>query len=146
MKNDADDILNYMSRWINEEKWDAMQCMANAASVGCPDALEHMADYLMSTGCIDSTQCYSDAKTLEQDVESLARKFRKISKKRQDLVYNRIFDGVLMISCEECNLVSFVHDGNEELYPELYKKCWECEAEHLLIHRYKVSDKKKKQA
>jgi len=141
LQNEPEAIIHYMSQWIKEDEWDDMQCMANAAIVGCPDALEHMADHLAGTGCIDSKSCYEYARTLEQDIELLAKRYRKLSKKRKDLVYDRIFDEVLFIDCKECNHVSFVHDGNEEIYPELRHKCWECKAEHIEIHRYKAKNK-----
>lgn len=137
LRNSQEDILNYMSNWINEEEWDDMQCMANAASVGCPDALEHMANHLMNTGAIDSEMCYPEAKTLEQDVELLAKRFGKISKKRKDIVFNRIFDDVLFISCDKCNHCSFVADGNETLYPELLTECWSCHKPGVSYERHK---------
>lgn len=142
IQNEADEILSYMSRWIREEDWDAMQCMANAASVGCPDAMGYMADYICGTGAIDSKHCYEDSKTIEQDIELLAKRFRKLSKKRRDLCYDRIFNGVLFVDCQVCNHVCFVHDGNEELYPEVTQKCWECKAEHLVVKRYKAKNSK----
>ena len=68
LKNSHDEIIQYISQWIDEEKWDALQCIANAAHVGCPDAIEYMADYIASTGFIDSKRCYERATYLEQDV------------------------------------------------------------------------------
>ena len=126
IQNSQEDILSYMSNWINEEHWCDMQVMANAASVGCPDALGYMADHLMGTGAIDSGACREESKSLEQDVELLAKRFGKITKKRKQLVYNRIFNNVLFISCDKCNHCSFVADDNERIYPEVLKKCWSC--------------------
>lgn len=137
LQNDVDDIISYIEQWNNTEDWDAMQCMLNAAVVGCPDALEHAADYIVGTGAINSETCYPHAKSLEQDVELLAKRYRKLSKKRKDLVYDRIFDGVLMVDCQDCNHVCFVHDGNEEIYPEVRHKCWSCKSENLNSRRYK---------
>ena len=141
LQNDVDEIIGYMSNWINQEDWDDMQCMANAAIVGCPDALEYMADHLMGTGAIDSRHCYEYARTLEQDVELLAKRFRKLSKKRKKLCFDRIFDEVLFISCNECNHCSFVHDGNETIYPEVMQKCWSCGDKDIVVERHKAKNK-----
>jgi predicted Zn-ribbon and HTH transcriptional regulator len=141
LQNDTQEIIEYMSNWIDTEDWDDMQCMVNAAIVGCPDALEHMADHLIGTGAIDSRYCYEYARTLEQDVELLAKRFSKLSKKRRDLCFDRIFDEVLFISCEDCNHCSFVHDRNEELYPEVMKKCWSCESENIEVNRHAAKNK-----
>lgn len=137
LQNEYQDIVEYMSQWIDRESWDDMQCMANAASVGCPNAIKYMARHLMSTGCIDSENCYVQAKTLEQDVELLAKQYRGLSKKAKNLVYDRIFTGVLFISCYQCNHHSFVADGNERLYPELLTQCWHCNNSTTLeVKRY----------
>lgn len=137
LQNEIDDIIGYMDQWNDTDRWDALQCILNAAIVGCPDALEYAADYLMSTGSIDSRNCYEDSKTLEQDIELLAKMYRKLSKKRKDLVYDRIFDEVLTVECQDCNHVSFVHDGNEKLYPEVRHNCWMCKSENLDVRRFK---------
>jgi hypothetical protein len=136
IQNSQEEILSYMSNWINQEDWCDMQCMANAASVGCPDALGYMANHLIGTGAIDSTRCYENSKTLEQDVELLAKRFGKISKKRQKLAWNRIFDNVLFISCDKCNHCSFVADDNERLYPEVLKQCWSCKKSGVSVERH----------
>ena len=137
IEHSHEELISYMEQWNNDEQWDAIQCMANAAIVGCPDALEYMANHLMGTGAINSENCYPHAKSFEQDIELLAKTYRKFSKKRKDLVYDRIFDGVLMVDCQECNHVSFVHDGNEKIYPDVTLKCWSCNEEHVLVKRYK---------
>lgn len=137
IKNEVDDIIGYIDNWVNKEDWDALQCILNAAIVGCPDALEYAADYICNTGAIDSKSCYEYARTLEQDIELLAARYRKLSKKRKDLVYDRVFDEVLMVDCQDCNHVCFVHDGNETIYPEVRHNCWQCKSENLDIRRYK---------
>lgn len=136
IQNDNEDILSYMGNWINEETWCDYQVMSNAASVGCPDALEYMANRLVGTGAIDSGACYPNSKSLEQDIELLAKKFDKLPKKRQQLAFNRIFDNVLFISCDKCNHCSFVADDNEKLYPDVLEKCWSCDKTGVSIERH----------
>lgn len=136
LQNSQEDILSYMENWIDKEDWSDLQIMANAASVGCPDAMEHMANYLLGTGAIDSTRCRKESKTLEQDMELLAKRYDKFSKKRKKLVFDRIFDNVLFIRCDKCNHVSFVADDNEKLYPEVLKNCWSCNKSGVTYERH----------
>lgn len=141
LKNTKEDILEYMEYWIDDENWSDIQCMSIYAHLGGPHALEYMAHHLVTAGAINSEACHEKFKDLEKDIEFLTKKYEKLSVKTKDKVYDNVFDDVLFVMCQECNHVSFVHSGNEEVYPEVYRNCWSCDAEHLLIKRHKAGKK-----
>ena len=120
MKHDDKSILKYMNQWINQETWDDFAVMSKSGDI------ELYADALCRSGAINSENCYDWAKSLEQDIESLAKNWRKLSRKTQLKRIDKCFSDSINIECDECNHVSFVHSGNEQLYPEVLTKCWEC--------------------
>lgn len=137
MKNSYEAVTNYIAQWIDDENWDDLKVIIDACEMGCPKALEYAADHIVGTGAIDSAVCFESGKSLEKDIEALAKKFRKMPKKVRDNTYNEIFRGTVVIDCDECNHHSFVHSGNEKLYPELLKECWNCKSKDIGIHEVK---------
>lgn len=137
LKNTKQDVVKYLSQWINTETWDDLSIIHSAVELGVPNGLEYMADHVVSTGAIDPTKCYEYVKTLEQDVITLAKRFRALPKRIKENTYKHIFKNVLMIDCKDCNHVSFVNDGNENIYRELKTECWNCASENLNIRRQK---------
>lgn len=101
---------------------------AIADQAGDTEMLAHM---LVSAGAINSNICYEWAKSVEQVVEHLAKNFRKLNQKERRERYNEAFKDCLIVQCEDCNRVSCVHSGNERIYPELLKQCWECKSENI---------------
>lgn len=134
---ESENIINYIAQWIDTEDWDALEVIKQAADMGCPDALEYMTNYIVSTGCINSRTCYDWAKPYEKQVEQLNAKFKRFSKKRRDEVHKQIFKDCVTIDCQHCNHVSFVHSQNEKVYPELLKQCWDCKSEKINIENLK---------
>lgn len=110
----------YMEQWIDEEQWQELAVFLDEGDT------ELAADYLVSAGAIDSDNCYEHAKPIEQVIERLAKDFRKLSAKKQQKRIDAALQNTFVSSCNDCNHVSFVPDGNEELYPELKTQCWEC--------------------
>ena len=128
----------YMEQWIDSENWSDLQV-----------ALQHegdtmyAAELLVSSGAISSkrikqygAESYADtAYESERVIEELARRFRKGTQKQRRNHVNRTFKDCFIASCNDCNHVSFLADGNEELYPEVKTECWECGSKNIETKR-----------
>ena len=67
--------------WYHDEDWTDFNIIADAIPVD----VELMADYLVNNaGCIDSTQCYPESRDIEQHIEELAVKWRRLPAKEKD--------------------------------------------------------------
>lgn len=126
-----DMAYEYMRQWVDQENWTDINV-----------ALEHEGDViyaaylLVSAGAINSAnikkygaETFEDtAYEAERVIETLAKGFRKSTIKQQNNHINRTFKNTFISSCNDCNNVSFLADGNEELYPELKTQCWSCKS------------------
>lgn len=120
-----EEAMEYMKQWINEEAWDDFKIMYDSGDH------ELFADALVNAGAIDSDYCYSQYTEIERYIEQLAERFRKLSLRTRNKRYDEAFEGTFVASCKDCNAVSFVHSGNEQLYPELKTECWECGSKNI---------------
>lgn len=120
----------YMQGWVQEEKWDDLAVMLMEGDT------ELAAHHLVESGGIDSKNCYEDAKELEQAIELMAKRFRKLGNRARGNRYDSVFKGCLVASCNECNAVSFVHSGNEDLYLEVKTNCFECQSTNIEVSRW----------
>lgn len=125
-----DKAHEYMKQWIDSENWCDLSVM-----------LEHQGDTILAAytlcnaGAIDSTRCVDEAKEIEKFIEKLARGFRKLPKKKQSKQYHETFKTCFIADCQDCNHVSFVDDGNEELYESLKTECWQCKSTNIETKR-----------
>lgn len=136
MKNIQDEeIFEYLSQWVQEDYWCDLAIMIEEGD------LELAAESLLGSGAIDSKQDFLDPNcaVIEKEIEKLGRKFRKLSKKEQSKRYNAVFKGTHLFECEDCNHVSFVKYGNEELYKDELTECWSCGSKN--VKHTKWSDK-----
>lgn len=128
----------YMRMWIDQERWTDL----NAALDHFGDTI-YAAELLVSSGAINSenikkygAEFYKNtAYETELVIEALAKRFRKGTRRSQIAHITKTFKDCLIVSCDACNCVSFVPDKNEELYPELKEKCWECESKNIDVKR-----------
>lgn len=127
----ANEAMEYMKRWDqSDEYWDDLSVMIMEGDD------ELAAYHLCTAGAINSRNCYPEFKQVEQAIELMAKRFGKLSHKQQRARYDGVFNGCLVCSCNECNHVSFVHSGNEELYPEVKEKCWSCKSSDIEVKRW----------
>jgi len=129
MKFTEQDALDYMEKWIDSDQWQDITIMYDYSET------EMLAEYLVSAGAINSKLCYEHDKEIEQYIEKMAKKFKKLSNKKQQKYYNTLFKDTLIIDCQDCNHVSFINNGNEELYPEVKEHCWSCKSKNIKTQR-----------
>lgn len=131
-----EDAHDYMKQhWTNDpDVWD------DFTAIEVYGDTELLAHYLVQAGAINSKLCYEDAKPVEKIVEELARRFRKLSKKARDKRIDKAFENCFISSCNDCNAVQFLYDGNEQLYSEVKTECWECSSNNIETYYWK--DKK----
>lgn len=128
----------YMQQWVQEENWDDLAVMLMEGDT------EMAAHHMCGTGAINSknikkygAESYPEiAYECERTIETLSKRFRKLSRKAQSKRYDEVFKDCLIASCRDCNHVSFVHSGNEKLYPEVKEACWECDSVNILVYRW----------
>lgn len=139
MKRISSELLDrahgYMGVWVQTENWDDLAVMLMEGDT------ELAAHHLVGAGAIDSKRCYLDAIEVEQAIELLAKRFRRLTQKQQSKRYDAVFKGCLIADCQDCNHVSFVHSGNEALYPEVKTACWSCKSTNIEVYRW--GEKKK---
>lgn len=128
----------YMRMWIDQENWTDLNV-----------ALDHEGDtiyaahLLVSAGAINSRAIkkfgaeFHDETAYESEliVEELARRFRKGTDRQQYNHVKQTFKNCFIASCNECNRVSFLADGDEELYEKVKTECWECGSENIKTRR-----------
>lgn len=129
-----ENAVEYMKNWIDSENWSDLNVCLNHQG----DDL-YAAELLVSSGAIDSKtqKQYGELGNYENElvIETLAKQFRKMSRKKQSKHIENTFKTCFIASCEDCNHVSFVDDGNEDLYPELKTECWECKSKNIKTRR-----------
>jgi hypothetical protein len=125
-----DEAHEYMQRWVKEDEWCDLAVMLME---GATDLAAH---HLVQCGAINSKNCYEDARDIEFAIEVLACRIKGLSKGKQNKRYDAVFEGCLVVSCNDCNHVSFVHSGNEKLYPEVEKQCWSCDSTNIETKRW----------
>jgi hypothetical protein len=123
------EALEYMRQWTESEGWPIEAILYNQGDV------ENLALYLVEAGAIDSSMCYEHCKKIEAYIEKLAKRFKSKGKYQKQL--NETLKGTLVISCNDCNVVSYVNDYNEVIYPELLTECWECKSKAIKSYRSK---------
>lgn len=128
-----DKVYDYMRQWKHEEDWTDFNIALNSGDL---DLMSHM---LVESGAIDSNNCYEECQKTEKLIERMARNFRRQSEKLRNKAYDSAFEGCNIYSCPECNHVSFVNDGNEELYEDELKTCWGCESKKVVHTIWKGS-------
>lgn len=124
----------YMEQWIDHENWTDLNVALNHEG----DTI-YAAYLLVSAGAINSksikkfgAEFYPDtAYECERIIEELARRFEKGTSGQQLKHVKRTFKNCFVASCNECNHVSFLADGNEQLYPETKTECWECQSTNI---------------
>ena len=117
--------MDYMERWVNHDDFDDFAIMFNGGDV------ELFASALVSAGAICSSNCCPEAKQIEKRIEVLSKRFRRLSQKEIKKRYDAVFNGVFISHCQKCDHVYFLNDGNEEIYPELKTRCWECKGSNM---------------
>jgi hypothetical protein len=110
----------YMSQWRDHEGWSDLNAFLDEGDIYLA------ANLLVEAGAIDSHNCYQEFKETEIYIESLAKRFRRMSKKKQKNHFDEALKNYLTYSCESCNHVSFVEKYNARLYEKDLKKCWSC--------------------
>lgn len=130
----VEDAHEYMSQWIDQGNWTDINV-----------ALDHEGDtiyaayLLVSAGAINSksikqfgAEMYPEtAYECEKTIEELARRFKRGTNRQQLKHVKRTFKNCFVASCNDCNCVSFLADGNEELYPEVKTECWQCHSTNI---------------
>jgi len=128
---EEENILEYISNWEKEEEFCDLAMMIEAGE------LDYAADYIVSTGAIDSSICYEESKNIEEIIECLATEFRRKSKKFKDKVHHSIFKDCFVVECETCNHTQFLTIDNLKLYLEdLLKGCWQCKSAVKISKNY----------
>lgn len=128
----------YMQQWIDTENWTDL-----AVALEYEGDIIYAAELLVSAGAINSKNIKKHGAELYEDtayeselvIEELARRFRKGTAKQRHNHIARTFKNCFVASCNDCNNVSFVPEGNEELYPELKTECWACHSENIETKR-----------
>jgi hypothetical protein len=131
----SDEAFEYMARWVDDDYWRDTAIMQSSGN----DYL--LADSLVSAGAIDSKNCCEEFQQIEKWIERTAREYRRMTKKKRDDLFWGTFEGVHTFECSDCNHVSFLNDGNEEIYAEQLTECWMCDSknvEHSVMHRKAV--------
>lgn len=125
MEEMLDKVYDYMGQWKHEEDWTDFNIALNGGDI---DLMAHM---LVESGAIDSNRCYKECQKTEKLIERMACNFRRQSEKARNKAYDITFKECNIYSCLECNHVSFVNDGNEKLYENELKTCWECKSKKV---------------
>lgn len=120
-----DDVLEYLRRWINTETWDDLAVMIDRGDV------ELASKHMLNTGAIDPDYCDPENKKIETAIVVLGKRFSKLSHKAQMKRYDAVFKKCFIARCNECNHVSFLDCGNENLYPEVKTECWGCRSKDI---------------
>lgn len=124
-KVDDDELYKYLCMWRHDEDWTDYNIALDSGDL---DLMCHM---MMETGAIDSTACYDWGVPCEQEIERLAKKFRKLSQAKQTQAYDDAFEGCVIFTCVNCNHVSFLNNGNQKIYAEELKVCWSCKSTEI---------------
>lgn len=128
--------FEYMEMWVREEGFDDYAIMFQA---GDADLLAHA---LVSSGAIDSENCYPSCKYIEQRIEKWAKEFKKLSHKAQRERYDVAFKGCVIVSCQGCGHTQFPDKDNYELYrADLNADCWECGSTQIKVETWDDSQK-----
>lgn len=130
-KNDC--CFAYMKMWYDLEKFIDFNIMYDAGQEGM------CADWLVSAGAINSDMCYENCREIEEKIESWANEYRGLSLKKRRKQFNEVFKNSTSFRCKDCNYVSVVNDGNEKLYEQELKACWDCESKNLIV--FKLGEK-----
>lgn len=137
-KEQIEQAHEYMRMWIDSDRWtDINACLDHYG-----DTI-YAAELLVSSGAINSENIKKYGAKFRQEnayeseviIETLAKRFRAGSRTIQLKHIQNTFKKCLIVSCDDCNEVSFVPDGNERLYPELENKCWSCESKNIEVKR-----------
>ena len=128
------EIYDYIAQWKQEESWTDYNQIHMMADL-VPDGLEYACDYMVNSGAIEPEHSFNPE--IETAIVVLSERFKKYSKKRKNLIFERLFDGCFVASCNDCNHCSFLSDGNEDLYPETKTECWECKSTDIETDRIK---------
>ena len=127
-----DELLNkaheYLDNWSQRnEDWTDLAMMLDEGDT------EMAADHMLGTGAVDSTNQSLDPEhaKIEAVIEQLGKAFRKLSRKTQLKRYDEVFKNCHLYSCDDCNHVSFVNNGNEKLYQKELKECWSCSSKNI---------------
>jgi hypothetical protein len=131
----GDYIHEYTKQWIDQENWTDFNIVHSMSVIMGMELLSHM--LVNEKCCIDSANSYEPR--IEKEIEKLAKQFSKLSKKKQNEYYDYAFKDCHMYSCKDCHHVSFVNDGNDELYPELKTECWECKSKNIEFSKWRGS-------
>lgn len=131
-KEDKDQFaFQYMEMWVRTEGFDDYAIMFEA---GDADLLAHA---LVSSGAIDSKNCYPSCKAIEHRIEGWAKAFRKLSQKTRRKRYDSAFKDCMIVSCSTCNHTQFPAKGNYEMYRDtLDKECWECRGDKVNVEKW----------
>lgn len=118
----------YMKQWVREEGFDDLGIMYWAGDT------ELLAHSLVEAGAIDSQNCYPEFKDIEEFIESLSDKFRKLTQESKSKRIHEAFKNTVTIQCTHCHHVQFPDESNFKLYEdELRKACWECGSKKIDI-------------
>jgi hypothetical protein len=126
----------YMRNWIETESWSELQvCLDHEGDT------MYAAELLCSAGAINSADLETagamceDAAACERTIEALAREFRAMPPAQQLKHICNTFKDCFIACCDDCNNVSYIADGNEEIYPEVKSWCWECGSKNIRTKR-----------
>lgn len=123
-----EDVVRYLKFWLDHEGWSDFNIMLSFGENVSQDALWAACDWVVSAGAIDPSMHVRDSEAyhIELEIEKMSRKFRKLNAKAQGELLDNMFNGCHLFECGECNHVSYVHDGNHELYDKELETCWDC--------------------
>lgn len=132
-KADKDQFaFEYMQMWVKEEGFCDYAIMFESGDA------DLMASALVSSGAIDSSNCYSSCKAIEQRIEQWSKAFRKLPESEQRARYDMAFKGCMIVSCSSCNHTQFPTRGDYEMYKDtLDTECWECDAGTVKVEEWK---------
>lgn len=122
-----DEVMSYLKQWVKEDEWDDLNVIINEGDT------DLAAYHVYSSGCINHKVCYPDCKQVEKRIQLLHDRFNKLSNKTKNARYAQVFKDAIIITCYDCDHHSFMTDGNETLYPEVLKECWDCQSKNIEI-------------
>lgn len=125
---DYEAIHAYCENWRHDEEWTDLNVALDQGDT------VYSAYLLCSAGVFDETV------EIEAKCIAAASEYSKLSHKEKMAHLDSTFGECFISSCEDCNHVSFLDCGNENLYPEVKETCWNCGSSH--IEAYYWNDKK----